>query len=94
MFKLESKPKQDFKFEFEGEVYSIPSRSSLPMKRFREIRKAIQESDSPEETGFDEIMKIFDEHIPEVMERIDMAQAMELFRAYSNGGDEASLGKS
>ena len=97
MYKLEGSKAKTFDFEYDGKTYSVPSRESLPMSTFRAIRKAIAESDSPEETGFDEIMKLFDEYIPEVMENIDMGQALELFRAYSfmdDGEDSASLGKS
>ena len=94
MFKLEDSRAKTFDFEFEGKTYSVPSRNSLPMTKFREIRKALSESGNSEEVLFDEIMKIFDEYIPEVMERIDLGQAMELFKAYSVEDEGASLGES
>ena len=94
MFKLEDSKAKTFDFEFDGKTYSVPSRDSLPMSTFRSIRKALAESGNSEEVLFDEIMKIFDEYIPEVMERIDLGQAMELFKAYSVEDDGASLGES
>ena len=94
MFKLEKSKAKTFDFMFGGKKYSIPSRASLPMKRFREIRKALAEADYSEEVLFDEIMKLFDEYAPDVMERIDLGQAMELFKAYSSEDDDASLGES
>ena len=94
MFKLEDSKAKTFDFEYEGKTYSVPSRNSLPMTKFREIRKALAESGNSEEVLFDEIMKIFDEYIPEVMERIDLGQAMELFKAYSIEDEGASLGES
>lgn len=94
MFKLEESKAKTFDFEFEGKTYSVPSRESLPFATFRAIRKAIAESDNPEETGFDEIMKLFDEYIPEVMEKIDFEQAARLFSAYSTMDEGESLGKS
>lgn len=96
MYKLDDSKPTTFDFEYDGKVYSVPARTSLPMSTFRAIRKAIADSSNPEETGFDEIMKLFDEYIPEVMESIDMGQAMELFRAYSSldTGEGASLGES
>lgn len=95
MYKLENSTAKTFDFEYEGKTYSVPARTSLPMSTFRAIRKAIADSDNPEETGFDEIMKLFDEYIPEVMERIDMGQALELFKAYSSmdDGEGATLGE-
>ena len=94
MFKLEESAAKRFEFEFEGETYSIPSRQGLPMSTFRAIRKALAESDDAEEALFDEIMKVFDEYVPDVMAKIDLSQAMALFRAYSLGDDGASLGES
>lgn len=94
MFKLEDSKAKTFEFEFDGKTYSVPSRESLPMSTFRAIRAALAESGGSEEVLFDEIMKIFDEYIPEVMERIDLGQAMELFKAYSVEDDGASLGES
>ena len=94
MFKLDESKAKTFDFEFEGKTYSVPSRNSLPMRTFREIRKALSDSNNSEEALFDEIMKVFDEYIPEVMERIDLGQAMELFKAYSVEDDGESLGES
>lgn len=94
MFKLEKSTAKSFEFEFEGETYSIPSRESLPMARFREIRAALAGSDNSEETLFDEIMRLFDEYVPDVMARIDLGQAMKLFQAYSVDDDGANLGES
>ena len=94
MFKLDESKAKTFDFEFEGKTYSVPSRNSLPMRTVREIRKALSDSNNSEEALFDEIMKVFDEYIPEVMERIDLGQAMELFKAYSVEDDGESLGES
>lgn len=94
MFKLEESKAKTFDFEYEGKTYSVPSRNSLPMSTFRAIRAALAESGGSEEVLFDEIMKIFDEYIPDVMERIDLGQAMELFKAYSVEDEGASLGES
>lgn len=94
MFKLEDSKAKTFDFEFEGKTYSVPSRDSLPMSTFRSIRKALAESGNSEEVLFDEIMKLFDEYAPDVMDRICLEQAMKLFQAYSLEDDGASLGES
>lgn len=94
MYVLDSKGQEPFNFEFDGETYSIPSRQGLPMPVFRSIQKAISKADDKEEALFDEIMKVFDAYIPEVMEKITLGQAMELFKAYSMMDDGASLGES
>ena len=94
MFKLEKSGAKTFDFEFEGKKYSVPSRQSLPVSTFRSMRKAINESDNQEEALFDEVMKLFDKYVPAVMKKIDLSQAMELFKAYSTEDDGASLGKS
>lgn len=94
MFKLGDSKAKSFDFEYGGKVYSIPSRDGLPMSTFRRIRKALAESDNSEETLFDEIMRVFDEYAPDVMERIDLNQAMQLFKAYSVEDDGVSLGES
>lgn len=93
MFKLEESKAKTFEFEYRGETYSIPSVDGLPLKVYRKIRKAISESDNPEEAMFDEIMGLFDEYIPDVMDVIDFEEAKTLFIAYSSG-DGASLGES
>jgi hypothetical protein len=95
MFKLDSDNSNAFEFEFEGETYSVPSRLGLPMARFRRMRKALASAEDKNEALFDEVMAVFDEYVPEVMERITLEQAMSLFRAYSLGEDEeVSLGES
>lgn len=94
MYELKNTERETFDFTYNGKTYSIPSRTSLPMPKFRKIRKAISESGNPEEVLFDEVMELFDEYAPDVMGQIDLGQAMELFQAYANGGDEPSLGES
>lgn len=94
MYELIDTERDTFDFSYHGKTYSIPARTSLPMAKFRDIRRAIAESDEPEETLFDEVMGLFDAYAPEVMEAIDLGQAMKLFRAYANGGDEPKLGES
>ena len=93
MFKLDSRP-ENFEFEYDGEVYSIPSRLGLPMARFRKIQKAITNADDKEEALFDEIMVLFEEYAPGLMDKLSLGQAMELFKAYSSDDDGASLGES
>ena len=93
MFKLESNEQKVFEFEFDGKTYSIPSRLGLPMARFRKIQKAITQADDKEEALFDEIMAVFDEYAPGIMEQLTLGQAMELFKAYSSD-DDTSLGES
>ena len=94
MFKLEKSKAKTFDFEYDGKEYSVPSVSSLPMKRFRAIREKLAESNNSAEVFFDEIMNLFDEYIPEVMDTIDLDEAKALFKAYSAENDEASLGES
>lgn len=94
MYELKKSGGEAFQFSYEGKTYEIPSRTSLSMAKFRKIRKAIAESKNPEETAFDEVMEIFDEYAPDVMGTIDLGQAMSLFKAYANGGEEPSLGES
>lgn len=64
------------------------------MPRFRKIQKAISKADDKEEALFDEIMAIFDEYAPGIMERLSLGQAMELFKAYSADENDATLGES
>lgn len=94
MFELQSTERDSFEFSYEGKTYTVPARTSLPMPIFRKIRKAISESNNPEEALFDEVMELFDQYAPEVMSKIDLGQAMALFQAYANGGDEPKLGES
>ena len=94
MFELSESTADVFRFTYKGKEYEVPSRAGLPLSVFRRIRKAIAESDKPEETMFDEIMALFDEYIPDVMEELKLEQAVELFTAYANGGEDATMGES
>ena len=94
MFELSESTADVFRFTYKGKEYAIPSRASLPLPVFRRIRKAISESDNPEEEGFDQIMALFDEYIPDVMEELSFEQAVKLFTAYANGGEDATMGES
>lgn len=94
MYQVKEQKAKRFSFEFDGKAYEVPARGSLPIQTFRAIRKAMAESDNAEEVFFDEVMKLFDEYAPEVMEAIDLDQAMDLFRAYATDGDEPTLGES
>lgn len=93
MFKLDKCTANPFEFEFEGKTYTVPNKLDLPMPVFMAIRKAIIESNDPQEALFDEVMKLFEQYVPEVMEKITLSQATELFKAYAiDEGD--SLGES
>lgn len=92
MFKLaEEKPKM-FEFEYKGKKYGVPVVDSLPFATFMRIRAKMSESEDAGEAGFDEIMGLFSQYAPSVMEEITLAQAKELFVAYSASGS-ASLGE-
>lgn len=94
MYQLKESNAPKFEFEFEGERYAIPSRQGLPLSTFRAMRKTINDAENPEEATFDEVMKVFDKYAPKVMKKIDLEQAMELFKAYALDDDGASLGES
>ena len=95
MFKIPETEPEVFEFEFEGETYSIPAVSALGINRFRKIRKALKASSNQSETMFDELMSVFDEYIPEAMEKMTMGQATALFREYARATNgNASLGES
>lgn len=92
MFKLEEVKPELFEFEYKGNKYGIPTIDSLPFSTFMRIRKKMGESDDAGESGFDEIMGLFEQYAPEVMEDINLTQAKELFIAYSASGS-ANLGE-
>lgn len=94
MYEVAKSTAKKFAFAYNGKAYEVPARGSLPIMTFRAIRKAMADAENSEEAFFDEVMKLFDEHAPEVMESIDLDQAMELFRAYATDGDEPTLGES
>ena len=87
MYKLEE-AKQEF-FEFttpKGKKYGIPTIDSLPFRTWMRIREKLNDSDNVGEAGFDEIMGLFDQYCPEVMDEINLEQAKNLLMAYSASG--------
>ena len=95
MFKLEEAKPELFEFEYKGKTYGVPAIDSLPFCTFMRIRKKLSGTSIEDagELGFDEIMSLFEQYVPEVMEEINMKQAKELFMAYATSGS-ASLEKS
>ena len=93
MYKLESRKPEMFEFEFEGKAHGIPAVDSLPFSTFMRIRKKLAGSEDAGELGFEEIMGLFEQYAPDVMSRIDLRQAKELFVAYAGSGT-ATLGES
>lgn len=93
MFKLEESKPELFEFEYKGKTYGVPAIDSLPFCTFMRIRKKLSSAEDAGELGFDEIMSLFEQYVPEVMEEINMKQAKELFMAYATSGS-ASLEKS
>lgn len=92
MYKLEEAKPELFEFTYKGKKYGVPTIDSLPFATFMRIRKKMGESDDAGEAGFDEIMGLFEQYAPKVMEDINLAQAKELFIAYSASGS-AALGE-
>ena len=93
MFKLEDRQPVMFEFEYKNKKHGIPTPDSLPFATFMRIRKKL--SDNPSEAGelgFDEIMGLFEQYIPDVMETITVDQAKDLFVAYVSSG--SNLGES
>ena len=93
MFKLEESKPDLFEFEYKGKTYGIPAIDSLPFSTFMRIRKKLSSAEDAGELGFDEIMALFEQYVPEVMDDINLTQAKELFMAYAGSGS-ASLEKS
>ena len=94
MYVLEARKPSMFEFEYDGERYSVPSVDSLPFKTFMRIRRKLAESGADAgELGFDEVMGLFEQYVPDVMERLKVDEAKELFVAYASSGT-ASLGES
>lgn len=94
MYTIEKSDGKRFEFEVDGKVYSVPMRESLPMPKFREIRKRISESDNPAEVAIDMVFELFDEYAPGVLDSLTFEQALKLVNAYSSGGDGETLGES
>ena len=94
MYTVEKSGAKRFEFEIDGEVYSVPMRESLPMPKFREIRKRISESDNPAEEAIDTVFELFDEYAPGALDKLTFEQALNLVNAYSTGEDGETLGES
>lgn len=92
MFKLEEAKPELFEFEYKGKKHGIPAIDSLPFSTFMRIREKLSDSDNAGELGFDEIMNLFNQYVPDVMDEINITQAKELFIAYAGSGS-ASLGE-
>ena len=92
MFELDDAKPELFEFTYKGKKYGIPTVDCLPFATFMNIRKSMNESGNAAEAGFDEIMGLFEQYAPDLMGEITIAQAKELFVAYSTSG-KTSLGE-
>ena len=94
MYKVEAGTAAQFEFDIDGEVYSVPRRESLPMPKFRELRKRITEADNQAEEAIDSMFDLFDEFAPGALDSLTFEQALKLVNAYMSGGEGETLGES
>lgn len=85
MFKLEKEDRRAFEFEYDGEVYSVPSVDSMPLDLVRELWQADEASDR---TVL--LMDWFEEQAPGIAGKLTAGEFNALVEAW--GGD--ALGKS
>ena len=92
MFKLESAKPELFEFTYKGKKYGVPTVDSLPISTFMRIRKKMGEAEDASEVMFDEVMALFEQYAPKVMDEISLTQAKKLLDAYSASGS-SNLGE-
>ena len=85
MYVVSESDARDFEFQVDGVVYSVPRRESLPIPKFRELRKRISEAENQEEEAIDAILDLFEEYAPGAVAKLNFAQAVELITAYTSG---------
>lgn len=94
MYKVETGETTQFEFSIGRKKYAIPSRESLPMPKFRAMRKRIAEADEKEEEAINAVFDLFDEYAPGALDSLTFEQALKLCNAYATGGDGDTLGES
>lgn len=95
MYSISTGEARRFEFEVDGKAYSVPHRESLPMPKFREIRKRIDGAENKAEEAIDTMFDLFDEYAPGALDSLTFEQAIQLVNAYTTGADGGdSLGES
>ena len=94
MYVVERGEASQFEFEIDGKQYAVPRRESLPMPKFREIRKRLSEADNQAEEAINAMFDLFDEFAPGALDSLTFEQSLKLVNAYSTEGDGESLGES
>lgn len=87
MYVVDTQEAKGFEFMVDGKVYNIPRRESLPISKYREIRKRINEASNPEEEAIDAIFDLFDEYAPGVIGSMTFGEAVKLVKAYTSDED-------
>ena len=96
MYIVEKGEAKYFEFKSGKKIYKVPRRESLPVPKFREIRKRIMAADDPAQEGIDAIFDLFEEYAPGAFDNLTFTQALNIVNAYMSGDDDegASLGES
>lgn len=95
MYSVDTGGASSFDFEIDGMQYAVPRRESLPMPKFREIRKRIDTAENKAEEAIDALFDLFDEYAPGALDSLTFEQALRLVNAYTTGVDGGdSLGES
>jgi len=94
MYAVENDAGRVFEFSYEGETYSVPARESLPYKTFVRIQELIDGADDKSAAAIAAVTGLFNEYAPGVIDKLTVEQALKLITAYSEAGDEPSLGES
>lgn len=94
MYEVEKSEAPKFEFKIGRKVYKIPRRESLPVPKFREIRKRIKNADNQAEEAIDAMFDLFEEYAPGALDSMTFEGALKLINAYTNEGEGATLGES
>lgn len=94
MYVVEKGDAEQFEFKVGRKVYSVPKRESLPMPKFREIRKRLESAENQAEEAINAMFDLFDEFAPGALDTLTFEQALKLVNAYTTEGDGESLGES
>lgn len=94
MYKVETGGASLFEFEIGRKKYKVPRRESLPMPKFREMRKRIAEAEDKDEEAINAIFDLFDEFAPGALDSLTFEQALKLVTAYTSDDDGEPLGES
>lgn len=94
MYTLLEGDEETFTFKIERKTYKLPRITSLPFRKFRKFQERVKSSDNKNEEAIDCIFGLFEEYIPDALDKMTFAEVAQLAGDYAANNGDVALGES